>query len=46
MRRDMTAATKVKTEVTAKGEFFQYDVGNPVTIKRGQSAMVPILNAT
>ncbi|MEM9215563.1 MAG: hypothetical protein AAGD25_14615 [Cyanobacteria bacterium P01_F01_bin.150] len=43
-RRDMAAATQVKTEGVAKGELFQYDVGNPVTIKRGQSAMVPIIS--
>jgi hypothetical protein len=45
-RRDLGKATKVEVTGTAKGEFFQYEVGVPVTIKRGQSAMVPILNAT
>ncbi|MEM9002484.1 MAG: hypothetical protein AAGE59_03040 [Cyanobacteria bacterium P01_F01_bin.86] len=46
MRRDMAAATQVKTAGIAKGELFQYDVGNPVSIKRGQSAMVPIIGIT
>jgi hypothetical protein len=46
LRRNLGQATKVEVKGTAKGEFFQYEVGVPVTIKRGQSAMVPILNAT
>ena len=37
-----------KTAVSAKGEkegqFFKYNISTPVTIKRGQSAMVPILS--
>lgn len=46
MRRDMAAATSIQAKGVAKGELFQYEVGAPVTIKRGQSAMVPILGAT
>ncbi|MEM9980695.1 MAG: hypothetical protein AAF808_23975, partial [Cyanobacteria bacterium P01_D01_bin.2] len=44
MRRDMAAATQVNTEGTDKGELFQYNVVNPISIKRGQSAMVPIVS--
>lgn len=29
-----------------KGEFFQYNVTDPVSVKRGGSAMVPIIDAT
>ncbi|MBF2087129.1 hypothetical protein [Thermoleptolyngbya sp. C42_A2020_037] len=45
-RRDLAQATQVQATGVARGELFQYDVGIPVTIKRGQSAMVPILGAT
>jgi hypothetical protein len=45
-KRDMAAATKVQATGIARGELFQYDVSNPVSIKRGQSAMVQILGAT
>jgi hypothetical protein len=45
-RRDLAAATQVQATGIARGELFQYDVSNPVSIKRGQSAMVPILGAT
>ena len=37
-----------KTEISAtgakEGQFFKYNISTPVTVKRGQSAMVPILN--
>ncbi|MBD2157587.1 hypothetical protein [Leptolyngbya sp. FACHB-16] len=46
MRRSLENATQVQATGVARGELFQYDVGIPVTIKRGQSAMVPILGAT
>lgn len=46
MQRNLATATQVQTTGVARGELFQYDVGIPVTIKRGQSAMVPILGAT
>jgi hypothetical protein len=39
------AAAPVSTTGQALGELFQYLVGTPVTIGRGQSAMVPILSA-
>jgi hypothetical protein len=45
-RRNLAAATKVQATGIARGELFQYDVGNPVSIKRGQSAMVPILGSS
>jgi uncharacterized protein YukE len=45
-RRDLAAATKVQTTGIAKGELFEYRVNAPISIKRGQSAMVPILGAT
>jgi len=46
MQRSMEKATQIKATGVARGELFQYDVGVPVTMKRGQSAMVPILGAT
>jgi hypothetical protein len=39
------ASAPVSTTGQALGELFQYVVGTPVTIGRGQSAMVPILSA-
>ena len=36
-------STRVQTKSVEMGEFFRYDIENPVTVKRGQSAMVPIL---
>jgi len=42
-KRDLAQATRVQATGIAKGELFQYDVSAPVSIKRGQSAMVPIL---
>lgn len=34
----------VAAKGSALGELFQYDVTTPVTVKRGESALVPILN--
>ena len=39
----MMDSTRVQTKSVEMGEFFRYDIENPVTVKRGQSAMVPIL---
>jgi len=39
----MMESTRVQTKSVEMGEFFRYDIENPVTVKRGQSAMVPIL---
>ena len=36
-------STVVSTEAVKLPEFFQYEIKSPVTIRRGQSAMVPIL---
>lgn len=41
----MAAATPVTTRGEALGELFQYVIGTPVTVGRGQSAMVPIVSA-
>ncbi|RMF65119.1 MAG: hypothetical protein D6742_13325 [Cyanobacteria bacterium J069] len=45
-RRNLAQATQIQATGVARGELFQYDVGTPVTIRRGQSALVPILGAT
>lgn len=45
IKRDLAGTAQVQTTGIAKGELFEYRVQAPVTIKRGQSAMVPILNA-
>jgi len=37
------ASPAVQTKTVEMGEFFKYDISTPVTVKRGQSAMVPIL---
>jgi hypothetical protein len=38
-------ATQVSTQGEALGELFQYTIQTPVTVGRGQSAMVPIVSA-
>lgn len=45
IQRNLADTAQVQTTGVAKGELFEYRVQAPVTIKRGQSAMVPILNA-
>jgi hypothetical protein len=46
MRRDaMMQSTAVSAETKEGGEFFQYIVNTPVTVKRGESALVPIIGA-
>ena len=42
-RRDFQEATAVQTSGEALGELFQYHINTPVTVGRGQSAMVPII---
>jgi len=37
--------TRLSTMGEKEGQFFKYNISEPVTIKRGQSAMVPVLNA-
>ncbi len=44
-RRALAQATAVTTTGESLGELFQYLIGTPVTVGRGQSAMVPILSA-
>jgi hypothetical protein len=47
-RMDIAAveqAAAVETSGQALGELFQYTIGTPVTVGRGQSAMVPIVQA-
>jgi hypothetical protein len=39
----MANSIAVATKTVEMGEFFKYDIDMPVTVKRGQSAMVPIL---
>jgi len=40
----MRESTSVQTKTVEMGEFFKYDIEHPVTIKRSQSAMVPIIS--
>lgn len=42
---DIAASTQVSAEGGEAGEFFEYRVSSPVTIKRGESALVPIIGA-
>lgn len=41
--KDAMMSAQVQTKKVEGGEFFRYDVGNPLTVLRGQSAMVPIV---
>lgn len=46
MRREaLAAAQPVQTKGEALGELFQYVIQTPVTVGRGQSAMVPVVSA-
>ncbi len=44
-REALEKAAPVTTTGEALGELFQYVIGTPVTVGRGQSAMVPIVSA-
>ena len=44
-RDTLAEAAPVTTEGQDLGELFQYVIGTPVTVGRGQSAMVPIVSA-
>ncbi len=44
-REALAGASPVTTEGEALGELFQYNIGTPVTVQRGHSAMVPIVGA-
>lgn len=43
--KDMAAAQVVNTKGEDLGELFQYVIPTPVTVGRGQSAMVPVVSA-
>jgi hypothetical protein len=45
LREAMAAAQTVTTKGEALGELFQYVIQTPVTVGRGQSAMVPVVSA-
>jgi hypothetical protein len=42
---DMAEAQQVQTSGEALGELFQYVIQTPVTVRRGHSAMVPVVSA-
>jgi hypothetical protein len=44
-REDLAASTTIAATGQAQGEFFSYVVANPITVRRGRSAMAPILQA-
>lgn len=44
-RQDLQGATAVQTSGESLGELFQYRINTPVSVGRGQSAMVPIVAA-
>ncbi|NUP06602.1 MAG: hypothetical protein HOW73_11155 [Polyangiaceae bacterium] len=45
MRQRMQASAPVQTRTVEVGDLFEYEIKNPVTVKRGQSALVPILQS-
>ena len=45
-RAEVAESVQTAAEGKAEGEFFQYVVTTPVSVKRGQSALVPIIGAT
>lgn len=44
-RSQIAASTPPSAEAKESGEFFQYAVTAPVTVKRGESALVPIIGS-
>lgn len=44
-RQELAAAAAISTESKEAGEFFQYIVTAPVSVKRGESALVPIIGS-
>ncbi len=44
-REDLQAAVQPAAEAHEAGEFFQYVVATPVSVRRGESALVPIISA-
>lgn len=45
IRQRAIASAPVQTRTVEVGDLFQYEIENPVTVRRGQSALVPILQA-
>jgi hypothetical protein len=45
-RQDMAESVSVSASGESMGELFQYHINTPVSVGRGQSAMVPILSTT
>ncbi len=45
MRMNLSRGVRASARGRSAGEFFEYSVKMPVTIKRQQSAMIPIINA-
>ncbi|MDQ7821734.1 MAG: hypothetical protein RDV48_02955 [Candidatus Eremiobacteraeota bacterium] len=43
-RAQMASSVEVKTITAKVGDFFEYRIAHPVTIKRNQSALVPIIH--
>ncbi|GAB4431089.1 MAG: hypothetical protein Kow0031_12150 [Anaerolineae bacterium] len=43
---EVSSSVRAAAEGAALGELFQYNVSTPVTVGRGQSAMVPIVSST
>lgn len=43
---DLASSTAISAEGKETGETFQYSVTTPVTVKRGESALVPIISHT
>jgi hypothetical protein len=41
----MVQSTKVETRTTKVGDLFEYAIERPVTVKRGESALVPIVSS-
>jgi hypothetical protein len=44
-REDVAASTTIAASGQAQGEYFSYVVANPITVRRGRSAMAPILQS-
>lgn len=43
MRQSLATGTEVAAQGEAQGDLFEYRIGHPVTVQRGEAAMVPIL---
>lgn len=46
MRRQMQASQPAQARTVEVGDLFQYEIKNPVTVRRGQSALVPIFQSS